>query len=492
MNKLKLTVALLISAVVGILTPACSTMTAPPAAPAPVAVAATPAPAPKAAPAPMAPAAPAAAPRAASTGGKSPHETTSAKIDGNRVTIIYGRPYSKDPKTGEPRKIWGALVPYDKIWRTGSDEATTLITQQPINLGGTVIPAGIYTLFTFPTADGAAKLVVNKTIGQWGIDPYDEKQELARIDLKKDALDTPVDQFTISVGKNPAGGGLIKLMWETTQYSVGYKIVPPPLVTFPAPSPTATFKQRVGLTDIEIVYSRPSLKGRKAFGGLAPYGEVWRTGANNATRITFSTPVKLEGMPVPAGTYEVFSIPGQDEWTVILQKASKQWGAYTYKQENDTLRVKVKPTAPSVMMESFTIGLADLRDESATLYFAWENTRVPVQLTVDVAATIVPQIEAAMASPDKKSAGFYVQAADFYWEHNLDLAKAAAWMDLAVAAQPDAYYMFYHQARVLAKKGDKAGALAAAQHSIELAEKDPSPAKEEYRRLNQAVIDSLK
>jgi len=422
----------------------------------------------------------------------SPHETISANIDKNRVTITYGRPHSQDPKTGEMRKIWGTLVPYGKIWRTGADEATILINQQPINLGGTVIPAGTYTLFTFPTEDGAAKLVVNKQIGQWGIDPYDEKQELARIDLKKDVLETPVDQFTMSIGKNPAGGGLIKLMWETTQYSVGYKNVPAPLVTFPQPSPTATFKQRVGLTDIELVYSRPSLKGRKAFGGLAPYGEVWRTGANNATRITFSTPVKLQGADVPAGTYELFSIPGQDEWTVILQKASKQWGAYTYKQENDTVRVKAKPTAPSVTMETFTIGLQDLRDESATLYFAWENTRVALQLTVDVAATIVPQIEAAMASPDKKSPGFYVQAADFYWEHNLDMTKAAAWMDQAVAAQPDAYYMFYHQARVLAKKGDKAGALAAAQHSIALAEKDTGPAKEEYRRLNQAVIDSLK
>ena len=161
----------------------------------------------------------------------SPHEVISANIDHNRVTIIYGRPYSKDPKSGEIRKIWGTLVPYGKIWRTGADEATTLIAQQSINLGGTVIPAGTYTLFTFPSADGSAKLVVNKEIGQWGVDPYDETHEFARIDLKKDTLDTPVDQFTMSIGKNAGGGGIIKMFWETTQYSVAYKNVTAPSVT---------------------------------------------------------------------------------------------------------------------------------------------------------------------------------------------------------------------------------------------------------------------
>ena len=152
----------------------------------------------------------------------SPHETISAVIDGGRVTLVYGRPYSKDPKSGEARKIWGSLLPYGKVWRTGADEATLLVTQKPIMIGETTIPAGAYTLFTLPAEDGSAKLIINKQVGQWGVGPgaYDEKQDLARIDLKKEALDKPVDQFTMSVGKNPSGGGLIKLMWEDTQYSV--------------------------------------------------------------------------------------------------------------------------------------------------------------------------------------------------------------------------------------------------------------------------------
>lgn len=164
--------------------------------------------------------------RAASTGGVSPHETISQVFDGarnNRVTIVYGRPYSKDPKSGEVRKIWGGLVPYGKVWRTGSDEATLLITQKPIVIGETTIPAGAYTLFTLPQEDGTAKLIINKQVGQWGLS-YDEKQDLARVDLKKDAVETPVDQFTMAVGKNPSGGGVLKMMWENIQYAVAFTV----------------------------------------------------------------------------------------------------------------------------------------------------------------------------------------------------------------------------------------------------------------------------
>ena len=157
----------------------------------------------------------------------SPHETISSVIDGNRVTIVYGRPYTKDPKSGEVRKIWGGLVPNGKVWRTGADEATLLITQKPIMIGETTIPAGAYTLFTLPAEDGSAKLIINKQVGQWGVGPgsYDQKQDLARIDLTKEAQDKPVDQFTMAVAKNPSGGGLIKLMWENMQYSTAFTVV---------------------------------------------------------------------------------------------------------------------------------------------------------------------------------------------------------------------------------------------------------------------------
>ena len=156
----------------------------------------------------------------------SPHETTGSVIDGNRITVVYGRPYSKDPKTGEVRKIWGGLVPYGKVWRTGADEATLLVLQKPIAIGETTIPAGAYTLWTLPNEDGTAKLIVNKQVGQWGVGrgSYDEKEDVTRVDLKKEATEAPVDQFTMAVAKNPAGGGVIKLSWENTQYSVAFTV----------------------------------------------------------------------------------------------------------------------------------------------------------------------------------------------------------------------------------------------------------------------------
>ena len=153
----------------------------------------------------------------------SPHETVSAVVGGNRVTIVYGRPYTTKPGTTEARKIWGGLVPYGKVWRVGADEATLLITQKPLAIGDTTVPAGVYTLFMLPNEDGTAKLIINKQIGQWG-EEYDESQDLARVDLTKSALDTPVNQFTVAVGKGDAGAGVIKLSWENAEYSAKYTV----------------------------------------------------------------------------------------------------------------------------------------------------------------------------------------------------------------------------------------------------------------------------
>jgi DUF2911 family protein len=118
----------------------------------------------------------------------SPHETISKMINGDRVIVVYGRPYTKDPDTGQERRIWGDLIPFGEIWRTGADEATLLITQKTIVIGQSTVPAGAYTLWTFPSEDGTAKLIVNRQIGQLGVGPgsYDMNQDVARIELKKE------------------------------------------------------------------------------------------------------------------------------------------------------------------------------------------------------------------------------------------------------------------------------------------------------------------
>lgn len=153
----------------------------------------------------------------------SPHETISARIGGNRVTITYGRPYTTKPGTTEARKIWGGLVPYGEAWRMGADEATLLITQKPIVMGGKTIPAGAYTLYMIPEENGTSQLAISTQLGAWGV-PVDQSHDLARVDLDKKALDEPVDQFTMTVGKGPSGGGELKMMWENTQFSVPFTV----------------------------------------------------------------------------------------------------------------------------------------------------------------------------------------------------------------------------------------------------------------------------
>lgn len=266
---------------------------------------------------------------------------------------------------------------------------------------------------------------------------------------------------------------------------------PAPKLEFPAPSPAATVKQRFGLTDIEVNYSRPSMRGRVIFGGLESYGKIWRTGANSATKVTFSTPVKFGGTEVPAGSYALFSIPGRDEWTVILNKVTGQWGAYSYDAANDVARVQTAPVTLSAPVETFTISLDDLANgASATLSLAWENTRASVRIDTDVVGSLVPQIESALASPGEKAP--YAQAAMFYLENNLDLKKALTWMDAAIAANPKAFYLVYRKALILEKMGDKAGAIATSEASLAEAEKATGAIKDEYIRLNKALLARLR
>jgi hypothetical protein len=258
-----------------------------------------------------------------------------------------------------------------------------------------------------------------------------------------------------------------------------------PKVDFPAASPACTLKQHVGLTDIEIVYSRPGVKGRPIFGGLVPYGQVWRTGANNATKVTFSTPVKLNGAEIPAGTYALFTIPGETEWTIIINKDTAA-SIFNYNQTNDLVRVKATPVKLSQLIETFTIEFTDIRDESATLNLLWEKTLVPVKIEIELTGKLVPQIEAVMSAAEGRKP--YYQAALFYYDHGQDLQKASKWIDAAIAER-ETYYIVHLKAKILAKLGDKEGAIAAAKHSTELAIKAKDTG---YVKLNEDLISSLK
>ncbi|CAN5545654.1 DUF2911 domain-containing protein [soil metagenome] len=263
-------------------------------------------------------------------------------------------------------------------------------------------------------------------------------------------------------------------------------------VEFPDASQHATVTQRIGLTDVSVDYSRPNVRDREIFGGLVSFDKVWRTGANAATRIKFSDAVKLGGKDVAAGEYAFFTIPGKDEWTVILSKNVKTWGAYDYKQDTDALRVMVKPSTLPAPVESFTIAFDDLKSDGATIVLKWDKTRVPVELTTNTNEKVNQQIEAALKDPSALKPRFYFQAASFKFDQGHDLEQAAKWVDLAIEkSQPAPYFMYQKKAQIEAKLGNKDKAKAAAEKSIELlkAEKEPD---ESAIRSSQLIIDGLR
>ncbi|MCH5599366.1 DUF2911 domain-containing protein [Niabella ginsengisoli] len=255
-------------------------------------------------------------------------------------------------------------------------------------------------------------------------------------------------------------------------------------VKLPAPSPAQTVKQEFGLSNIELSYSRPAMKGRKIFGDLVPFDKVWRTGANGATTLTFGDEVIIGDKKIPAGKYGLLSIPGADSWTLIITKQTDVTSPAAYKPEEDVVRVNVKPMELPFNLENFSISFENITAETCELTIIWDNTLVSLPIKTDIDAKVMASIEASMKS-DKPA---YFQAASYYLESGKDLNKAVEWFAKAAEAQPDAFWIKYQQARALAKAGKKSEAKQAALQSKELA----STAKnQDYVTLNDKLIKSL-
>jgi tetratricopeptide (TPR) repeat protein len=199
----------------------------------------------------------------------------------------------------------------------------------------------------------------------------------------------------------------------------------------PDVSQLAVNKQRVGLTDITITYHRPLVNGRKIWGGLVPLGEVWRAGANENTTIEFSDPVSVEGQALAKGIYGLHMIPTADSWTVIFSKMSSAWGSYGYKQEEDALRVNVKPR-PIEMEEALKFEFEDLKPDSATVTLKWEKLAVPFKLAINHAEATVANIRNQMRGRAQFEWQAPNQAAQFYLAKKINLDEALKWADLSI------------------------------------------------------------
>jgi hypothetical protein len=259
-------------------------------------------------------------------------------------------------------------------------------------------------------------------------------------------------------------------------------------IQMPQASPSSKIIQKVGLTDVTVDFSRPSTKGRKIFGELVPFGQVWRTGANGATVLTFSTEVSISGTKVPAGSYALYSIPGKSTWTMILSKNTKLWGAIGYEAKDDVLRFNATPAKTSRMYDSFEIGFSNLTDASADLSIKWEQTRVEFTIQTEVDPIVMADIKKQVIDAQSTNPALLYQAANYYFTNNKDQNQAYTWIKQSTESDPK-YWTLHLQAKIELSLGKKTAALESATRSKKLAEEGKN---QDYVGLNDRLIKSIK
>ncbi len=255
-------------------------------------------------------------------------------------------------------------------------------------------------------------------------------------------------------------------------------------LTTPQPSPTQTIKQNFGLSNVELSYSRPGMKGRKIFGDLVPFGKVWRTGANNASTLTFGDAVTIGGTKIPAGKYGLLTIPDKKSWIIIITKQTDVTSPADYKQDQDVVRVEANTMSMNESLETFTMQFANVKPTSCELHMIWDKTVVALPIATDVETKIMAQIDQLMNKDNRP----YFNAAMYYMESGKDLNQALAWFDKGVELQPNAFWIHHQRANCLAKLGNKDEAKAAAEKSKALAIDQKN---DDYVKLNEKLLAEL-
>ena len=263
---------------------------------------------------------------------------------------------------------------------------------------------------------------------------------------------------------------------------VGFATIKAQIVT-PAASPSAKITQMVGLTEVTIEYSRPSMKGRTIFSadGLVPFGKVWRTGANSATKVSFSDDVTINGEKLAAGSYAILSVPNATAWDISFYNyESSNWGSYVEKEA--ALTVNVPSQTLGINLETFTINIDALSHTGALMQLGWANTGVALQIGVDVESKVMASIDRVMAGPSQND---YYAAASYYHDAGKDLKQALKWINMATAGDSPRFWQVRRKALILADLGMKKEAIAAAKQSLELAK---AAGNDDYVRMNEKSI----
>jgi tetratricopeptide (TPR) repeat protein len=223
------------------------------------------------------------------------------------------------------------------------------------------------------------------------------------------------------------------------------------LLDLPRKSQNAQVSQTIGITNVTVKYSRPLVNGRKVWGGLVPYGEVWRAGANENTVITFADPVTIEGKPLDKGSYGLFMIPSENQWTIIFSKTNTAWGAFTYKPEEDVLRVTVKPTA-SDFHDALLYDFDQLTPDSALVTLRWDKLAVPFKVAVDVPKVVEASLDKQFRGIVQYTWVSYDDAANYFLANKVDLPEGLKYADLSIGAE-ERYDNLMTKSQILAAMG---------------------------------------
>ena len=256
----------------------------------------------------------------------------------------------------------------------------------------------------------------------------------------------------------------------------------------PAPSPSSKLEQTVGLSNVTIEYARPGMRGRAIFGDLVPYGKVWRTGANENTKVTFSTDVTIDGKELKKGTYALYTKPGKTSWEVIFYSDTTNWGnPRKWDDKKVALSTTVKVDMMPMKVETFTITIDDITSNSAVLGMLWENAYVGVKFNTPTDKAVEASIAATMQGP---KAGDFYSAAVYYLQSGKDIKKAATWINKAIDMTKDQPRFWYlrQQSLILSKAGDKKGAIKAAKASLAGAEKAGNA---DYIKMNKEFLAKM-
>jgi len=256
-------------------------------------------------------------------------------------------------------------------------------------------------------------------------------------------------------------------------------------LNMPQPSPAAKVSQTVGLLEVSVAYSRPGVKGRKIFGDVVPFGSLWRTGANSATKVTFTDEVMINNVKVPKGDYSLFTIPGATEWKVSLNK-NVNAGTANYKAEEDVVSMMVKSQMLPTSVESFTIEFSNVTTNSTSMDIKWEKTMISFPITTDVDIKVMAQIEKAL--DPKKDAGLFYNIATYYYDNNRNMDKAYELITKSVDMQPQ-FWTMHLKAKIEAKMKKFNEAIGTAQKSMDMAK---TASNMDYVRLNEKLIDDCK